>query len=110
MTVLLAPVTWSTLSALSACGGAQQGDCYATAGDGTQQRTGGCFQSNSAADALVAVGVAATATAVVGCTVNGCLPPYRCNEATKLCEMIHCDENEPCPAAYTCDLETHRCE
>jgi hypothetical protein len=60
-----------------------------------------------------AVGTAAAATvawAAVGCTVNGCEAPYRCNGETKLCERIHCDEGEDvCPPGYACDLEDHVC-
>lgn len=98
-------------SVLTACGGAQTPGCNGS-DDPVYggRRTGACFASSSPVDAVVTAGAAAAAWAVVGCTVNGCTPPYRCNTQTKLCEAIHCDENESCPPAYECDLIEHRCK
>ena len=61
-----------------------------------------------------AVGTAAAATVAwtaVGCTVNGCVAPYRCNESTKACERIRCDEGSAsCPPGYACDPEDRVCK
>jgi hypothetical protein len=61
-----------------------------------------------------AVGTAAAATAAfgaVGCTLNDCEPPFRCNQKTKLCERIRCGEGKgTCPPAYTCDLQQGVCK
>lgn len=60
--------------------------------------------SGSYGEAAATVVAAGAAWAVVGCTVNDCEPPFRCNHKTKLCERIRCDEGKgSCPPAYTCD-------
>lgn len=92
------------------CGGAQTGTCNPNDMSNAGQSSGACFSSDSPVDAVVAAGAAAAATAVVGCTVNGCLPPYRCNGETKLCEPVYCDERNECPSAYECNLATHECQ
>jgi hypothetical protein len=65
-------------------------------------------------DYTEAVGTAAAATAAwaaVGCTVNGCEPPFRCNGETKMCERIRCAEGkQSCPAGYSCDLADGVCK
>jgi hypothetical protein len=66
--------------------------------------------SGDPAEAAVTAGIAAGAWGVVGCTVNGCEPPYRCNHESKQCERIRCDENESsCPPGYMCDPIKHVC-
>ncbi len=60
-----------------------------------------------------AVGTAAAAGAVwgaVGCRVNGCRPPYVCDDASGFCEPPHCSEGNPCPPGYDCDYDEGRCE
>ena len=52
---------------------------------------------------------AAAVWGVAGCKVNGCEPPFRCNEGTKMCERIPCSEGDACPSAFACDLEDHLC-
>jgi hypothetical protein len=60
--------------------------------------------SGNYGEAAVTATAAAASWAVVGCDVNGCEPPYRCNPETKLCERIRCGEGVgSCPAGYTCD-------
>jgi len=95
---------------LASCGGAQSVSCNQNDMTRTGPSYQGCFVSNDPVDAVVAAGFAAAAWAVVGCTVNGCMPPYRCNPQTKLCESIDCDESSHCPAAYECNLVTHECQ
>jgi hypothetical protein len=59
--------------------------------------------------AAITTGAAAVLYAGVGCTLNGCLLPDRCNPKTKLCETIACSETKDCPSGYSCDLGTHLC-
>jgi hypothetical protein len=67
--------------------------------------------SGNAGEAVGTAVAAGAAFAVVGCTVNGCEPPYRCNGKTKLCERIACGEGKSsCPAGYACDPEDNRCK
>lgn len=67
--------------------------------------------SGSYGEAIGTAAAAAAATAAVGCTVNGCEPPFRCNSDTKLCERIRCTEGKAsCPPAYTCDPEQGVCK
>jgi hypothetical protein len=77
------------------------------------QITGSPRCQSSSGDPGEAVGTAAAAAgawAVAGCTVNGCEPPFRCNEKTKMCERIRCGEGQgACPPAYICDPEDLVC-
>ena len=67
--------------------------------------------SGDPAEAAVTAGAATASWAVVGCTVNGCQPPYTCNTKTKLCERITCEEGtKRCPPGYTCDAEDFLCK
>lgn len=59
-------------------------------------------------EAAVTAGVAAGTWGVVGCTVNGCELPYRCNEKTKQCEPLHCKSDADC-SGYGCDVDEGRC-
>jgi len=93
--------------AICACAGGSELACKKDPITGSDQCYG---TSNSGGEAAVAAGVAAASWAVVGCTVNGCVGPYRCNEKTKMCEPIACSENNACPPAYNCNLTRGRCE
>ena len=67
--------------------------------------------SGSYAEAAGTVAAAGAAWGVVGCTSNGCEPPFRCNGETKQCERIRCGEGEStCPPAYNCDLKDQLCK
>lgn len=70
-----------------------------------------CFiVSGDYAEAAATATAAAASWAVVGCTVNGCEPPYRCNPETKLCERIRCGEGMgSCPSGYVCDPVKNLC-
>jgi hypothetical protein len=70
-----------------------------------------CQQASGSYGEAVGTAVAAGAAwAVVGCTVNDCEPPFRCNHDTKLCERIRCSEGRnSCPPAYSCDPVDHVC-
>jgi hypothetical protein len=70
-----------------------------------------CQPASGNAGEAIGTAVAATAAwTAVGCTVNGCEPPFYCNGETKMCERIRCDEGgRSCPPAYVCDLEDHVC-
>ena len=61
-----------------------------------------------------AVGTAAAAAATwgaVGCTVNGCQPPFRCNPDSKMCERMRCGEQAGgCPPGYSCNAVKNVCE
>lgn len=62
-----------------------------------------------------AVGTAAAAGVVwgaVGCRVNGCRPPYVCDQPSGFCEPPRCSEGNPCPSGYgyECDYDEGRCE
>jgi hypothetical protein len=66
--------------------------------------------SNSPVEAAATAAAAGAAWAAVGCTVNGCSPPFRCNPDTKMCERIPCQEGgNNCPPAYSCDPDDHVC-
>ena len=71
-----------------------------------------CQSSSGDYGEAAATAVAAGASwAVVGCTVNGCEPPYRCNAKTKMCERIACEEGtRSCPPGYSCDPEDKVCK
>ena len=87
--------------------------CASSQGCRRNQITGAQDCQPASGDVGEAVGTAAVATAAwaaVGCTVNGCEAPYRCNGETKMCERIRCDEGGgSCPPGYACDLEDHVC-
>jgi hypothetical protein len=65
--------------------------------------------SHSVGAAVLAAVAASAVFAVTGCTVNGCELPYTCNEETKRCERIGCDEHDSCPGGYSCDLRSLLC-
>jgi hypothetical protein len=66
--------------------------------------------SGNAGEAAGTVVGAAAAWGVVGCKVNGCEPPFRCNAGTKMCERTPCGEGQgSCPPAYHCDLDDNVC-
>jgi hypothetical protein len=70
-----------------------------------QQASGSYVEAAGTAVAAVA------AWGVVGCTVNDCEPPFRCNRDTKLCERIRCSEGRnSCPPAYNCDPVDQVCK
>ena len=66
--------------------------------------------TSSGGEAAVMAGAAAATWGIAGCTVNACVGAYRCNEKTKQCEPLTCDENAPCPPPYECNPDIHRCE
>jgi hypothetical protein len=67
--------------------------------------------SGSPAEAAATAVAAGAAWGAVGCTVNGCEPPFRCNGETKMCERIPCDEGTSgCPPGYACDPEDRVCK
>ena len=69
-----------------------------------------CQQTGGTEEAIVAGAAGATLWATAGgCKINGCHPPYVCNEETELCESPFCGEGRPCPAPYSCDERRHRC-
>ena len=62
--------------------------------------------SDSPGEAAATAAASAATWGVVGCTVNGCQPPFTCNAKTKLCERIRCHESTgtgACPPGYSCD-------
>jgi hypothetical protein len=65
--------------------------------------------SSSPGNAALVTGVAAGVFAVTGCTVNGCEFPYTCNQQSKRCERMQCNEHKPCPGGYNCDPVSLRC-
>ncbi len=66
--------------------------------------------SGNYGEAAVTAIAAGAAWGAVGCTVNDCEPPFRCNQETKFCERIRCGEGDSrCPPAYTCDPVDHVC-
>jgi hypothetical protein len=67
------------------------------------------YSSTSATNAAILAGAAAASWAVVGCKVNGCLLPFRCNEVTKQCERAKCSERQSCPHGWECDSERGDC-
>jgi hypothetical protein len=71
-----------------------------------------CQRSSSdPTEAAVTAGAATASWAAVGCTVNGCEPPYTCNPKTKMCERIPCEEgSNRCPPGYLCDPEDQLCK
>jgi hypothetical protein len=97
----------ASLLALAGCGGDSSLQCKKDPITGSEQ----CHRTTSSGgEAAVMAGAAAAGWGIAGCTVNGCLGAYRCNEKTKMCEALSCDENAPCPAPYECNLDSHRCE
>jgi hypothetical protein len=89
------------------------GACASGESCSRDQITGMTRCQPSSGDTGEAIGTAVAATAAwaaVGCTVNDCEPPLRCNENTKMCERIRCDEgSNVCPPAYACDPVDHVC-
>lgn len=67
------------------------------------------YSSTSAVSAAILAGTAAASWAVVGCKVNGCLLPFRCNEVTKQCERVKCSERQSCPQGWQCDSARGDC-
>jgi hypothetical protein len=62
-------------------------------------------------EAAATAAASAAAWTAVGCTANGCEPPFRCNADTKMCERIPCGEGEgACPPTYICDPDDHLCK
>jgi hypothetical protein len=62
-------------------------------------------------EAAATAAAAAVAWTAVGCTVNGCAAPFRCNADTKMCERIPCGEGQgSCPPTYVCDSDDHLCK
>ena len=102
--MLACALSW--LSSVS-CSGDSTLQCKKDAITGSEQ----CYRvSDSGGEAAVMAGAATAGWAVAGCTVNGCLGAFRCNEKTKQCEPLHCEENQTCPPPYECNLDIHRCE
>src|SRR4051812_6243918 len=67
-------------------------------------------ESNNYGEAAVGAGAAAGAWVAVGCTLNGCQAPDRCNPKTKLCESTHCTQDSDCGPAFHCDAASNRCQ
>jgi hypothetical protein len=94
---------WLAL-ALAACG--SQEVCRRDPVTGWENcQTSGSDYGEAAGTAVAA----AAAWAAVGCTVNGCAPPSRCNPQTKLCEALRCSRESPCPGGYDCEPEQGVC-
>jgi len=74
-----------------------------------EERTN-CVQQGSGAEAVGTAILAGAAWTAVGCRVNGCNPGYVCNEATRMCEQIRCDEGLSCIEPFECNLEEGVCE
>lgn len=69
-----------------------------------------CSYTGGPAEAAATAGIAAAAWVAVGCTVNGCAPPYVCNYETKKCEPQRCGEGVgSCPPGYRCHPQKHVC-
>lgn len=100
---------WLALAAspvVLGCAGTTELACQRDPATGMHQCT---TTSSSPGDAAMVTGLSAGVFAVTGCTVNGCQLPDRCNPQTKRCETIRCSEGNPCPAGYSCVLETKLC-
>lgn len=69
-----------------------------------------CVSTGGPTEAVGTAVVAAAAWGVEGCRVNGCNPPYTCNDETRMCERLACGEGEPCPAPFECDTIEGHCE
>ncbi|HEX2678350.1 MAG TPA: hypothetical protein VHM19_16975 [Polyangiales bacterium] len=94
------------LPLMAACAGGSQVVCRRDPITGGEQ----CGPtSNNYGEAAVGAGAAATTWAVVGCTVNGCPAPDRCNETTKQCEATLCHSDKECGAGFHCDIVSTRC-
>jgi hypothetical protein len=67
--------------------------------------------SGNYAEAAGTAVAAGAAWGAVGCTVNGCELPLRCNSESKQCERIRCGEGgDPCPPGFNCDAEQLVCK
>lgn len=64
--------------------------------------------SGNYGEAAATAGIATGSWAAVGCTVNGCEPPYTCNADSKQCVPMHCKSDVDCKG-YNCDMESERC-
>ncbi len=88
------------------CGGSAEYVCKRDQITGSEQ----CQrETNSPGEAAATAGAAAGAWAVVGCTVNGCPAPYRCNTKTKQCESAFCTRDADCGLGFACDVALSRC-
>ena len=91
---------------LAGCAGGSEFACRRDPITGSEQ----CAPvSNAPAEAAVAGGAAAVAWGVVGCTVNGCPAPDRCNERTKQCEPTTCRADKDCVVGFHCDTDSSHC-
>lgn len=97
---------WLLIVLFSACAGGSQFACRKDVITGNEQ----CQPvSRSPTEAAVGAGAAAASWAVVGCTLNGCPPPDRCNPQTKLCETTSCHSDRDCGAGFHCDASSSHC-
>jgi hypothetical protein len=92
------------LACVLGCAGSSDVVCSQDPATGFERCQGG------ATEAVVTGTTAAAVWGVKGCTVQGCEPPLRCNEETKLCERVRCNENDACPVGLCCNEETLLCE
>jgi len=101
-------IVLGAVSVLAVCACASGSACRKDQITGAQQCQPASGSYGEAAGTAV---VAAGAWGAVGCTVNGCEPPFRCNGKTKLCERIRCEEGltSACPPGYLCDPEDRVC-
>jgi hypothetical protein len=61
--------------------------------------------------AAATAAAAAASWGAVGCTVNGCQAPFRCNPESKLCERMRCSEDVGgCPPGFSCNPNKNVCE
>lgn len=100
-------ITGALVAAIATgCGGASNMMCGEDPSTGLEQ----CYEDNNYGEAAITAGTATAVWGVTGCTVNGCEPPYVCNEKTKLCERAQCENDSGCPPGYHCDLKSLRCK
>lgn len=67
--------------------------------------------SGDTGEAVATATAAAASWGAVGCTVNGCQPPYTCNPDSKMCERMRCGEQAgSCPPGFKCNPVKNVCE
>ena len=95
------------LSLISACATGQE-VCRRDMVTGSEQ----CNRvSGDTGEAAATAAAAAASWGAVGCTVNGCQPPFTCNPVTKLCERMRCGEAAGfCPVGYNCHPVENVCK
>ena len=95
---------WCLCSLAAGCAGGQE-VCRRDAVTGNENCQ---LVSDDPREAAATAGAATAAWGVVGCTVNNCQPPWRCNEKTKQCEATSCQKDGDCNG-FSCDTEHGTC-